>query len=92
MADRHIGVGRDRAGLTKPGLAQEAAVVFVPLPFDDDDVELDEAEDEDDVEVVDEDESDDEEEVDVSGFLVAESPEPLAGLSALTLPERESLR
>ncbi|MEV0897911.1 hypothetical protein [Actinoplanes sp. NPDC049802] len=64
--------------------AQEAAAAFVPLLLDEDAEPVEE--DEDDVEVVD----GAGEVVEVSGFLVAESPLP--GFSALTFPERESLR
>ncbi|GIE27844.1 hypothetical protein Ait01nite_008890 [Actinoplanes italicus] len=77
------------------GVAQEAAAALLPLlPEDEDEDELvlllDEEDDED-VEL-----EDDVDVVEVSGFLAAASPEPLAlplaDFSALTFPERESLR
>jgi hypothetical protein len=68
------------------GVAQEVAAALVPLLPDDELVLLLEEED---VEVV-----DGVDEVEVSGFLAVVSPEPvpLPDFSALTPPERESLR
>jgi hypothetical protein len=72
--------------VTPGGAAQGVAAAFVPLPPDDEVVLL--LVDEVDgvlVEGVDEEPA-------VSAFLVVESPAPVADFSALTLPERESLR
>ncbi|GIE80187.1 hypothetical protein Aph02nite_61370 [Actinoplanes philippinensis] len=70
------------------GAGYGAAAAFAPLPPDDDVLllveELDELDD-----VVVEDVDD---ELDVSAFLGAASVAPEADFSALTLPERESLR